>query len=122
MIANTKPRRGVAMVWCLVVLAAVSVFSITIAGDFVAARKTLDRRRNRDQAELLARAGVTIAEMKLSELKEYKGETLKLMNDSVVKVTVSPIGDTKSFKIECVARYPLSNRNPVVFKLTQTTK
>jgi hypothetical protein len=114
---NKPPGRpGIAAIWLLVVLAALSMLSAAVVGQLSAARRQVDAHRNRLEAEWLARAGYELAVAHLlAEPNGYTGETVKPIPGGEVKIVVrKEPGDNGPYKVDCEARYPVGERNVVV--------
>jgi len=115
---HSSARRGVALMWVLVVL---SVLSATIAAaswQFFAARRVLESRQNKLQAMWLARSAAEFAATKLHDDAEgYLGETIELIPDSQVKIVVEKLKDKEGvFRIVSDVRFPASGPNSINLK------
>lgn len=88
-----RPRKGMALIFALAVLAAVSTVVATLAVQIVSQRAALERRQHQLQAEWLARAGVELAVSRLLEKPaEFKEEKSALIEGGKVRVTVEKSG------------------------------
>jgi type II secretory pathway pseudopilin PulG len=103
-----EPRRGMAAIWALVVVAVVSAMTLAAAARMAGARKRVDGDRNRAQAEWLARAGYELAVGRLLAAPDgYPGETATPVAGGEVKIVVRTDPDGKGvYRIECEARFP----------------
>jgi hypothetical protein len=106
-------RRGIASIWALVVLAVVSVMTTAIVGQFMVARRSLEARQNRAQAERLAEAGKELAISKLQISKDYTGEALKLLADGDVKIVVAADEKPDIFRITIESQFPTNQPRTV---------
>jgi hypothetical protein len=81
----------------------------------------LEQRRNRLQAEVLARAGIELAAANLlTNPAGYKGETTETFPMAKVQITVErPKDKEDTFTITSEARYPSDAPSPVVRSLTR---
>jgi len=116
-------RRGAAIVWVLVVLAVVSVFSAASLARFVACRRQLDIAQNRVQAEWLARSGYELAVGRLlADPDGYTGETTTLIPGGQVKIIVKKDPDKNGvYRVDSEARYT-TYPGVVVFTVRRTLK
>jgi hypothetical protein len=108
----------------VVALATVSLFITAITWQGLAGRRAIERRGHQLQAIWLARAGVELACSRLlREPSGYTGESLEILPQSQVKITVKPApGSSSSFDIQVVARYPVDERDQVVRSLSRRVK
>lgn len=105
--STQKPRRGLAAIWAVVVLAAVSGLGLCLVARVSMVRKDQERELARDQADWLARSGQELAiDRLLAKKADYKGETVSPITGSEVKIKVSsPQGKADVYLIECDVRY-----------------
>jgi len=84
-----RPRRGIAAVWALVVLAVLTVVIGVITWQSVTGFRRADHRQAQLQALWLARSGVELAAARLlANPAGYTGETLELIPRSQVRIEV----------------------------------
>jgi hypothetical protein len=120
----SERRPGVAAVWALVVLAAVSAISAAAVGQFSVARRQVDMHRKQIQADWLARSGYELAVARLlADPKGLADETVMLIPKGEVKITVRTVPKNDSaFRIESQAHYPVGERGVVVRTIQRTVK
>jgi len=109
-------RQGSAAIFVLVVIAFVSIMSLTAVGRFGNARHTLDDYTHRAQTDWLARSGVELAAARLlADPDGYTGETVKPLPRSEVRLVVrKDSSDPDVYRIECEARFPIDATRVVV--------
>ena len=110
-----RRRSGAALMWALVVLAVLSVTSATAVWQIGAARRGLALRHNRLQAVWLARSGCELAAARLlADPAEYTGETVELVPDGKVRITVEKDATKPGiFRVRSEATYPVGERSEV---------
>ncbi|MFL5331362.1 MAG: hypothetical protein ACJ8C4_20940 [Gemmataceae bacterium] len=112
-------RRGVAVIYTMVVMAVIGILLTETARNAIAGRRMLDARQNHLQALWLSRSGVEFAKARLTDDEAYLGETIELIGDSqvIVKVKRTP-GDTAVYQVTSEARFPKSG--PISSAVTTT--
>jgi hypothetical protein len=114
-------RRGIAMVWALVVLAVLTVMIGIITSQSVTGFRRADHREAQLQTLWLARSGVELAGARLLvDPADYRGETVELIPRSQVRIVVTT--DPKQdhvFLVSCEARYPTDQRESVLRSYSQ---
>src|SRR3974390_3112653 len=83
---NPVCRRGLVMVWAIVILVLLTVLAGAVLSEVNASRRLLDRRQYQLQAEGLAGAGVEGAAARLLEKPDGFADSLELMERSQVRV------------------------------------
>lgn len=107
--ASPNPRRGVAIIYALVVLAVIGVMLSESARNAITVRRMVTTRQQQLQADWLARSGIELAANKLANSPDYKGETAELLTDSQIVIKVDPIENrTDHYRVTCEAKYPAS--------------
>jgi len=101
-ISGQRPRRGMALLVLLLVLATISVLMGTITMQILLNRRTVEHRQQQLQATWPARSGVEVAIARLEDNRAYKGETLEIIPDSKVQVKVEPAQGT--YEVKCEAQ------------------
>jgi Tfp pilus assembly protein PilX len=109
--ADVSPRRGVALVIVLAILAMISLFMATITAQILSNRRTVEHRGQQLQAAWLARAGIERACSRLlSDPAKYTGESIELMPNSQLRIEIQPDPKSKdTFLITSEAFYPADN-------------
>src|SRR3990167_3215890 len=108
--ANRQPRRGMALIWALVVLAMTSFMIASITWQVLAHRRFLEHRQHRLQAQWLARSGLEIAAARLLDNpKPFVIDHRGLLPDSLVRITVAPGKEPNTFVAAAAASYPESD-------------
>jgi hypothetical protein len=111
---TSTPRRGVAMIWMLIVLAALTALFGTITWQHLAGRRVLEQRHKQLQAEWLAQAGVELAAARLlNDPTGYRGETVTLLPGGEVRITVQFVDEV--FCVTSEARYR-TDEPPIVMR------
>ena len=110
-------RRGAALVWALVVLAATSAGSAAVTVRLVADRRAAVAREHAAQAEWLARGGCELAAAKLRANPSYAGETARPLPNGEVVVTVTRDGGR--VRVSAEARFPTDAPAPAVGNATR---
>lgn len=115
-LAPLQPRRGIAAVWALVVLAVLTVVIGLITWQSVTGLRRADHRQAQLQALWLARSGVEWAAARLlTNPAGYTGETLELIPRSQVRIEVKRDPEKSDiFLVACAARYPIDERESVL--------
>lgn len=93
----TPKRRGMATLWALLILAAVTALAAAALSQAGTTRQRLAAEKNRAQAGWLARSGVELAVAQLAANASYTGETAKPFAGGEVTIAVVPEGG--SFRI-----------------------
>jgi type II secretory pathway pseudopilin PulG len=103
-----EPRRGVALVGVVVVLAVVSAMMVSISWNIVANRRQAEHRRQEIQARALAASGIELAVAGLlGDADRYKGETFKPIPHAEVRITAErEEGARDVFRVVSEVRYP----------------
>jgi type II secretory pathway component PulK len=101
-VAN-RERRGMALIFVLVILAVLTALMAIATQNVVSARKVLNNRGNRLQSLWLARAGLEFASDHLRADPTYKGEVVELIPDSRVEIKVEKDVDGKT-RLTCEAQ------------------
>jgi hypothetical protein len=117
---QTSLRHGAALIGVVVAIAVVSVLLAAITWQNVANRRLVQRRHHQLQSAWLARSGVETAVAKLLNDPAYKGETIKPVESSKVKIAVVPEkGKANLFRITSEARFPDHQSEVVVRSVTR---
>jgi len=98
-------RRGIASLWAIVVLAVISLMTTAILGQMLATRRSLDAATHRIQAGHLVEAGERLARIKYKAHPAYSGETVVLLPNGNVVISVEPRG-AGARRVTVVARFP----------------
>jgi hypothetical protein len=89
----SQSRRGMALIFALAVLAAVTGLVAAVGMQIVSQRAALERRQHQLQAQWLARAGVELGAARLLEkAEEFKEERTDLIEGGKVRVAVEKAG------------------------------
>jgi hypothetical protein len=116
---SNRCRAGVATIWVMVVLSALTLLGATITAQYLTIRRVQRDHENKLQAEWLARSGVELAaERLLGDTKGYDGEKAELIPNSELKIEVKQ-AKPDLFEVTSTARYP-TNSGPRVVERTQT--
>lgn len=116
-----RVRSGIAAIWVLVVVAALTAVVAIITSEFMAGRRELERRQHQLQAQWLARSGVERAAARLlSDPTGYGGESVALIPGARVRIEVSE-GPTL-YRVTSEARYPAEGPGMVVRTETRRLK
>jgi hypothetical protein len=109
---NQCRRTGAVLLWALIVLSVLAVTSATAAWQIGAARRGLTLRQNRLQAEWLARSGCELAAARLlADPAGYTGESVELIPEATVRVTVEKDADKPdTYRVRCETNYPVGDR------------
>lgn len=115
-------RSGAALIAVLVLLATVGVIMGVLTSQMLAQRRFLQQRHHQLQAYWLAQAGIEQAAAQLlTGNKDYKGETLELLPDSKVRITVTPAKGTEGVvHIASEAHLPLEGPGSVLRSASRT--
>ena len=115
------PRRGAALLWTLVVLSVLGTMSILVTKEFATARRVLDMRQNRIQAEWLARSGAEFAVARLLADEGYTGGSVEPLPAGPVNIKVEKdVAKPGVYRIQCEATFPTGDYRAVHFALTRT--
>jgi hypothetical protein len=107
MIAGNRARRGVAIMWALVIVTVLSLVSATAVWQISAGRRALERRQHLIQAVWLARSGAEIAAERLMVDADYAGESIEVIPDTGLRITVAKDpAATDVYRIRCEAQCP----------------
>jgi hypothetical protein len=86
------PRKGLALVTALVVMAALAVILAVVGAQIVAQRQTVNQRHRQLEAQWLARAGVELAAARLLEKPDaFTKENLQLVSNSKVRIVIEKL-------------------------------
>lgn len=108
-------RRGIAIIWLLVVLTILTLLMAAITCQHVAGRRWAERRQRDLQADWLARAGIGLAvEHLLNEGKEFSQKSSDLLPESELRVTVAKAAAADTFSVTSQVRYRGDDPPPVV--------
>jgi hypothetical protein len=100
---QSVPRKGVALVMALVVMAALAVVLSVVTLQIVSQRQLVRQRQRQLQAEWLARAGVELAAARLLEKPAgFVEETAELLPDTKVRIVVEKL-DQDSYTVSVEA-------------------
>jgi hypothetical protein len=109
MMTKLSARRGVAIMWALVILTVLTLVSATAVWQMSAGRRAIDHRQSLIQALWLARSGAELAADRLLADANYVGETSAIAPETELRIVVTQDGDAKeSYRIRCEARVPAS--------------
>jgi hypothetical protein len=116
-----RSRRGVALLWALVVIALLTALVGTLIAQIRASRRQLEHRQNQLQVEWLVRAGLELAAARLlSNPASYKDESLKLIEHSQVNIKAETDARTPdTFQVSSQANYPTDSPEAVEFSLAR---
>jgi hypothetical protein len=119
-----RGRRGVAILWVLVVFTLLSAVIAVITWQHMAGRKVLDQHQKNLQATWLARAGMELATARLLESPQaYEGDVTDLVPDSKVHIELRATpGSTTSFVLKSEATYPIGDRHPTIRSLSRQVR
>jgi Tfp pilus assembly protein PilX len=123
MVATARnQRRGVALIWVLVILVLLSALISATTIRTLAGRRLLEQRHAQLQADWLARSGLEIAVAHLLDKPEhYEGETVEPIPSSRVKIEVKQDdGKPNIYLVSCEATYPTKGRVPVTRRLSRS--
>jgi hypothetical protein len=114
-------RRGVALLWALIVVTVLTVMLALITTEFLAARRVADRRHNQVQSAWLARAGVELAAARLLDNPTgYSGESVTLLPESEIRIDVRAGPEAPdTFVVTSEARYPKTGSEMVLRSITR---
>jgi len=114
-------RRGVALIWALVVMTLLTVLIGTLIAQIRASRRLLDRRQNQLQVEWLARAGMELAAARLlSKPGGYKEESVELTEHAQVRIEVKGEKDSSdTYQVTSQARFPTNSPETVELALAR---
>ncbi len=114
-------RRGVALIWALVVMTLLTVLIGTLIAQIRASRRQLDRRQNQLQVEWLARAGMELAAARLlSKPGGYKDESVELIEHSQVRIEVKGEKDSlDTYQVTSHAHFPSNSPETVELSLAR---
>jgi hypothetical protein len=113
------PRRGVAIMWALVIVTVLALVSATAVWQMSAGRRALERRQNGLQALWLARSGAELAADRLMANPDYTGESIELIADSDLRIAVEKEPTAKdSYRIHCEAHCPAAGPGSIGKVLT----
>ncbi len=118
---NLRSRRqGIVSLWAIIVLTIVGTLTVLLTVQGLAQRRITQQREQQLQAYWLARSGFELASQRLlANPSGYEGETVELIPQSQVKITVAAVKDRSStYRVTSEARYPTDRPNGIL--LTQT--
>lgn len=105
MIQNAnRQRRGMALIFVLVVLAVLIALMAIATQNVASARKVLNNRANQLQSLWLARAGMELASDQLHADSNYKGEVVEMIPNSQLEIKVDKDADGNT-RISCTAQF-----------------
>jgi hypothetical protein len=114
-------RRGVALIWALAILSLLGVMSALTAKQFAAARRLLDSRYHRIQADWLTRSGAELAAARLIGEENYTGETIEIVPGGPVRIVVTKDSGTPGrYRVRCDVAYPAGDFRAAKAVLTRT--
>jgi hypothetical protein len=121
---KTRIRRGMASLWAIVTLTLLGLLVTLITAQFLALRRSVDRRQHQVQAMWLARSGMELATNRLLiNPANYDGETVELIPDTQVRITLDKWRDSPdTFLVTCEARCPKEGLAPIVRSFTRKLK
>jgi hypothetical protein len=116
------PRRGIALLWVLVIIVLTSAILSATMAKTLAGRRLIEQRQHELQADWLARSGLEIAAARLlTTAGAYQGETTEPIPSSVVRIRVESLEDKPgAYHVTSEARYPNEGRFVVVREITRT--
>lgn len=117
---TTRRRRGVAVIWMLMVLGLLTALIANIARQHFNNRRALQQRQKQLQADWLARAGLELAAARLlANPQGYTGEALTPISGARLQITVAhEPKEPPTFLIACEASYGTDDPWPAVRSLT----
>lgn len=120
---RTRSRRGIALMWVLIVLSVLSVTATAASWQFFAARRVLEARQHKLQAAWLARSAVELAAAKLLNDGGYQGGTVEIVPDSQAVITVQKVPEQEgAYRIHCDVRLPVTGPNPIALSTSRIAK
>jgi type II secretory pathway component PulK len=119
-VSQTKKRRGVAMIFVIVVLVVISTLMATVTAQTIGIRRLLSRREQQQQSLWLARSGLELALAHLLTDPKYKGGTTELIPLGQVRVAVQPVPTSADMlEVTSEARFPTDVPDPVMRSVTE---
>ncbi len=97
-------RRGLTVIYALVILAALSALMALAVQNVASTRRVLRSRADQLQSHWLARAGLEIALEKMQNDPNYIGEVVELLPDSRVEIKVDKDAGGAT-RFTCEAKY-----------------
>ena len=101
---NKHQRRGLTVIYALVILAVLTALMALASQNVVSARRVLRSRADQLQSQWLARGGLEMALEKMQGDPNYTGEVVELIADARVEIKVDKNDDGK-VRFTCEARY-----------------
>ncbi len=101
---NNQRRRGLTVIYALVILAVLSALMALAVQNVASARRVLRSRADQLQSQWLARAGLEIAVGKIQSDPNYRGEVVELIADARVEIKVDKDADA-TVQITCDVNY-----------------
>ena len=118
MMRDRSPRRGVSMMWAMVIITVLAMMAATASWQCMAGRSGIDQRQHRMEALWLARSGAELAAERLMSNSDYVGESIALTPGTTCVITVTKEADGR-FRIHSVARSPESGPGSVSREITR---
>jgi type II secretory pathway component PulK len=118
MMRDRSPRRGLSIMWALVMIIVLAMMAATATWQCMAGRTGIDQRQHRLETLWLARSGTELAAERLLSNSDYVGETVALTPGTACVITVSKEADGR-FRIHSVARSPESGPGSVSREITR---
>jgi len=117
---SIRARRGIALMWVMVVLSVLSVTATAASWQFFAARRVLEARQHKLQAAWLARSAVELAAARLLNDGGYQGGTVEIVPDSQAVITVQKAPEHEgAYRIHCEVRFPVAGPYPIAMSTTR---
>jgi type II secretory pathway component PulK len=116
-----QPRRGMATVLGLVLLALIAVIGTSAISQWTLTRRAVDQREARLQAVWLARSGQTMALVQLQADPNYRGGARATIPQADVPITVTKVG-TERWQITVRVDYHPAGVAPQKAILTRTVR
>jgi predicted DNA-binding protein (UPF0278 family) len=116
-----QPRRGLAILWVMIVLVLVSAVIGLITSQHLAGRNMLEQRQKRMQADWLARAGIEVGLSRLLDKPQaFSGDITDLLANSKVHIDIQvDSGSTTTFTIMSEAHYSTNIPHQVLRSMTR---
>ncbi len=118
--AGTSSRRGVAIVWLLIVLGLLTAVMANITRQHWNNRRALQQRHKHLQAEWLARGGLELAAARLlTNPTGYDGDSVEPLAGGQIKIAVSvEAADASTYRVTSVSRYRTDEPWPAAHEVT----
>jgi hypothetical protein len=116
-----RGRRGLAVLWVLMILTLLSAVIGIILSQQRSSRSLLDQRQKRLQADWLARAGIEVAAARLlAKGQPFKGDLTDLLANSKVHIEIHEApGSKTTYILRSEAYYPTDEPRPVTRNLSR---